>query len=253
MHDIREYLPEICVPVSEDKFALRYGGTQFGSYKELGDGRSVNYYANDKLLTIKGYGKTLITRAGLDGKLSRKAAITETAYCDILTYNNIPTQRVIKVIEVNDSWQLTLHRATVLRIGSFEYAACHSPELVSKMWQYLMLTQNKVDSTDFFRDIVKGYKDLVDKWDSINFVHGCLNTDNMSALPSGIDYGSSAICINNHMKSKGVAEFDIHGRYSFYNQIHAVLYGLKKYREALNTANILSDYTLKDLIKDYNT
>ena len=253
MINIQEYLPEICVPVSEDKFAIKYGGTQFGSYRELGDGRSVNYYADDKLLTIKGYGKTPLTQPGLDGKLNHKAAMTELAYCDLLSYQRVPTQVVVANDNTEDNWQLTLNRATVLRIGSFEYAARHSSDLVSKMWHYLMLTQNKVDSKDFFREIVKGYKDLVDQWDSINFVHGCLNTDNMSALPTGIDYSYSGICTYDDMKSKGRAEFDIHGRYSFYNQIHAVLYGLKKYREALVTADILADYSLKDMIVDFNT
>lgn len=215
--DIEGGRPEVIEGVS-----LAYGGTQFGFYQDLGDGRSmvVADEDNEGVMILKGGFTTSWTRFGDGGYRSgykEKAIECRLAAC------GIPTQRIELIRGTRKRHTALIWRPCPYRIGTIEYLDRHHPQLVPVVWNSLKKYIDPGITDSHLKDIVfKGHIRLAEAWGYVNFVHGCLNTDNICLLPCGIDYGHSYFVGEGEPNE----EFDPFGRYSAANQLEAINFGL---------------------------
>lgn len=250
--------PPLTIPQLKRGIAFMYGGTQFGDYQDLGDGRSCLVADNglDGVVIAKGSLTTPFTKFG-NGDYSLELANSCLTIQQQLKGACINTEETLAIYRVGlKKATAIIKRACPYRIGTFEYINRHYQELLVSAFSSLIYryvyngeepTNSAADRTllSYFREIVRGYGRLYSKWHEVGFVHGCLNTDNMSALPQTIDVQHSFFSFEDNAYS----EIDITGRYSRENQENAVLFGLNKYRLALQS--LFCDYSAEDMYEDF--
>mgnify|MGYP000002834240 CR=1 FL=1 len=214
--------------------ALNYAGHQFGHFvPQLGDGRAhllgeVSGKNGENFdLQLKGSGRTPYSRGG-DGKSPLGPALREFLISEAIHYLGIPTTRSLSVVATGETVyrQEELSGAIVsrlakahIRVGSFEYfAARNQPEQLKELIQILKerLYPQIESVTDLYFEILKNQASLIAKWMSVGFIHGVMNTDNMSLAGQTIDFGPCAFM--DQFNSKQVfSSIDRHARYA-YNQ-----------------------------------
>lgn len=244
--------PPVYIPNLNKGTALMYGGTQFGEYEALGDGRSVvlkNTAIKDGVFIAKGGLTTPYSKFG-DGYYSIESANYERDVAGRLKQLGIATQETIAIYKQKKGVTAIIDRQCPYRIGTFEYVSRNHPDKLEKLWSHLTNYARPTmglhwTPAQLFSAIVRRYGELYSQWHQVGFIHGCLNTDNMAALPFGIDYGHSIFSYDNKAQSK----IDINGRYSRENQQNAMLYGLNKYRLALES--LLQHYSADMLYADF--
>lgn len=249
--------PPVYIPQLKKGIAFMYGGTQFGDYQDLGDGRScmVDDDFDYNVIIAKGCLTTPYTKFG-NGDYSLRDAHNCLEIQEKLIAERISTEKTLAIYKVDvTKATVILRRSCPYRIGTFEYVNRHHPDLVKKLWlDLIQRIDNQFNTTKYgsepdtllyFREIVNDYGWLCRSWHEIGFVHGCLNTDNMLALPTGIDYSHSFFSFDD----KDHSEIDMTGRYSRENQENAILFGLNKYRLCLQS--LFPDYTADDMYKDF--
>lgn len=245
--------------------ALRYHGHQFGQYNPyLGDGRGFLYGQIRGIdghlydFGTKGSGTTPHSHAK-DGRLSLKGAVREVLAGEILHYLGVPTSRSLSLIETGEDLErddepsparsavMIRQSRSHIRFGTFERLdyydrpdlvkvlldfaiACYYPELWKKPNPYPL----------FYAELVKRVAQLVGRWMAIGFCHGVLNTDNMSIVGEGFDYGPYAF-IETYNPYFTAASFDRLGRYSYRNQPSACRWNLEMLQRPLSAVMPLSE------------
>lgn len=248
--------PPVAIPQLKRGIAFMYGGTQFGDYQDLGDGRSalVDDRGCNGVVIAKGCLTTPYTKFG-NGDYYLQSARSCSTIQQQLKDARIDTEETLAIYKVAHVHKATaiIIRSCPYRIGTFEYMNRHHSDKVKSLWDNFIVNYIDPDhnpiycyKTDhLFKEIIKDYGRLYKKWHEAGFVHGCLNTDNMSALPQTIDVQHSFFSFRDGAHS----EIDITGRYSRENQENAVLFGLNKYR--LSLQSLFPDYTAEDMYKDF--
>lgn len=218
--------------------ALAYAGHQFGNFvPQLGDGRAVllgeikvnNQYFD---IQLKGSGKTKFSRGG-DGLATLESALRELIIGEALHYLGIPATRILTICLTNLPVfrQQILHGAVMsrvadsyLRVGSFEYFACRGDNLsLKKLCNYAIKRHfaEALDSSNpilsFYKNVVNRQAQLVAKWQAIGFIHGVMNTDNVSIGGQSIDFGPCAF-LDEYDKNKVFSAIDLNSRYAFGSQ-----------------------------------
>lgn len=237
--------------------AQAYAGHQFGHFTLLGDGRAalIGEHLTKKGvrfdILIKGSGKTHFSRRG-DGKASLLPMLREYIMSESMRALGIPTTRSLAVIltgetvyreDIQPGAILTRVAKSHIRAGTFEFAAYaahqeqnleilntlanytinrHFPELLNDKDKYLM----------FFHKVAEKQISLVSQWQSIGFIHGVMNTDNMAISGETIDYGPCAFMDNYHPNTV-FSSIDSNGRYAYGNQPHIALWNLARFAETL--------------------
>lgn len=241
-------------------FSNRYGGHQFGLYAgQLGDGRAITIFEtehDDKKveLQLKGAGRTPYSRFA-DGLAVLRSSVREYLGSEHMSALRIPTSRALSLIRLPD---IEVQRERVesaaiicrlapswLRIGSFQ--VLNPPQTpfssnAAKEWNGLsQLTQfvskslfkfDKIDAKRLTLEVSKLNAEMVAKWQSLGFMHGVLNSDNISLLGLTIDYGPFAfmdIYNNNHICN----HTDEGGYYSYRMQPTRVLWDCHQLVESL--------------------
>lgn len=218
----------------EKSIALNYAGHQFGHFvPQLGDGRAhllgeiTAKNAENFDLQLKGSGRTPYSRGG-DGKSPLGPALREFLISEAIHYLGIPTTRSLSVVATGQTVyrQDDLPGAIVsrvakahIRVGSFEYfAARNQPEQIKEL---IEITRERlypeVESvTELYLEILKSQASLIAKWMSVGFIHGVMNTDNMSLAGQTIDFGPCAFM--DYFNARQVySSIDRNARYA-YNQ-----------------------------------
>jgi len=221
-------------------YAMAYAGHQFGYFvPQLGDGRALNLGSiNGWHLQTKGSGITKYSRQG-DGRAVLSSSIREFIISEHMHALGIPTTRALALIgskqKVSRGYFDTQSAAIVLRlspswirIGTFEFFARGKDAqknliqltnyVIKQSYSDLENIENRKQRYEkFFYQLVDKTAKLMAQWMAYGFMHGVMNTDNMSVDGLSIDYGPFAFmdnfekhCICNHT--------DIEGRYSFNNQ-----------------------------------
>jgi uncharacterized protein YdiU (UPF0061 family) len=242
------------VPDGAAPVAQAYAGHQFGGYSPLlGDGRALLLGelrdSNGRLhdLHLKGSGRTPFARAG-DGLAAVGPMLREYIVSEAMYALGIPTTRSLAVVETGDTVVrerplpgavLARVASSHLRVGSFQLARAtgnldllrrladhaidrHHPEAASSENRYLAL----------FDAVVAAQASLVAKWMLAGFVHGVMNTDNMTISGETIDYGPCAFM--DHFDPATVySSIDQGGRYAYGNQPLAAEWNLARLAEAL--------------------
>jgi len=241
--------------------AHRYGGHQFGFWAmQLGDGRAhllgeyVNRAGERWELQLKGSGKTPYSRDA-DGRAVLRSSIREFLCSEAMYYLGIPTSRAAAIVVSDDpvvrdqfynGFPKTEKAAVVLRLapswfrfGSLEILA-HNKELTSlkKLLDFILtehysqINLHDVDKyIELFRQIAHKTIDLTVCWQSVGFVHGVLNTDNMSMLGITIDYGPFGFV--DAYNPQFVPNYsDKQARYCYNRQLEIVEWNLGKLSQA---------------------
>lgn len=233
--------------------AEAYAGHQFGYFTMLGDGRAVllgeHKTKDGKLLDIqlKGSGETPYSRGG-DGKASIGPMLREYIISEAMNALKIPTTRSLAVIMTGqevfrDGWLdgavLTRIASSHIRVGTFQFAANygriedlkeladytinrHYPEINDEKDKYLL----------FLRKVIDGQAKLISKWMQVGFIHGVMNTDNITISCETIDYGPCAF-MDTYSPETVFSSIDTGGRYAYGNQPKMAAWDLARFAETL--------------------
>ena len=250
---ITNYFSGNKLPANSKPIAQAYAGHQFGHFTMLGDGRAIllgeERDLNNKLydIQLKGSGKTSFSRGG-DGKATLSSMLREYIISESMYHLKIPTSRSLAVIDTGEKVYrestsnggiLTRIASSHIRVGTFEYGRhfCskedfrdfidytikrHYPEILNHELPYLEL----------LKLIMKKQIDLIINWIRVGFIHGVMNTDNMSISGETIDYGPCAF-INKYDLKTVFSSIDRNGRYAFGNQHKISYWNLTIFAETL--------------------
>ena len=242
------------VPAGATPVAQGYAGHQFGGYApRLGDGRAlllgeiVDAQGQLRDLHLKGSGRTPFARGG-DGLAAVGPMLREYVVSEAMHALGIPTTRSLAVTATGRPVRrettlpgavLTRVASSHLRVGSFQYASAsgdvellrrladhaverHHPEAAGAAHPYRAL----------FEHVVAAQARLVAQWMLVGFVHGVMNTDNMTISGETIDYGPCAF-LDAFDPATVFSSIDEGGRYAYGNQPVVAEWNLARLAEAL--------------------
>jgi uncharacterized protein YdiU (UPF0061 family) len=243
------------VPGGATPVAQAYSGHQFGSFTpRLGDGRAlllgeiVGPDGQRRDLHLKGSGRTPFARGG-DGLAAVGPMLREYVISEAMHALGIPTTRALAVVATGRP----VRRETVLpgavlarvagshlRVGSFQYAAATGDvELLRRLAEHAITRHHPVDLPEgpprylaLFEAVVAAQAALVAQWMLVGFVHGVMNTDNMTISGETIDYGPCAF-LDAFDPATVFSSIDAGGRYAYGNQPLAAEWNLARLAEAL--------------------
>jgi len=241
------------LPSNTSTIAQAYAGHQFGHFTMLGDGRAVllgeHLVNNTKRFDIqfKGSGRTSFSRSG-DGRAVLGPMLREYIISEAIHALKIPTTRSLAVVSTGEKVVrekllpgaiLTRVASSHIRVGTFQYIAARQNindliTLVDYTIQrhYPEIQSSKNKALDLLNLVMKKQCQLVVDWIRVGFIHGVMNTDNMTLSGETIDYGPCAFM--DHYNPKTVfSSIDKFGRYSFSNQSPITKWNLARFAECL--------------------
>ncbi|MDO4253602.1 MAG: YdiU family protein [Kocuria sp.] len=237
-------------------YAQAYAGHQFGQFvPQLGDGRALlvgeilDVHGTRRDLHTKGSGQTPFSRGG-DGQAPLSAMLREYLVGEAMHALGIPTTRALAVVSTGTHVQrrnptpepaATLSRiaASHLRVGTFQFAAVHRTSDVTKAladyaierhWPHAAQAQNPY--LELLRCLTHAQAQLVAQWMLVGFVHGVMNTDNMTICAETMDYGPCAF-VDTFTRSAVFSSIDRGGRYAYDRQSSMALWNLSRWAETL--------------------
>ena len=228
--------------------AQGYSGHQFGHFNpQLGDGRAILLGEIDEMdIQLKGIGQTPYSRRG-DGKSALSPVLREYVISEFMHAVKIPTTRSLFALKTNENVMretelpggvLTRVAKSHIRIGTFEFARTKNNETLKTLADYSINRHypelNKTDNKylSFFAAVCDKQASLVAKWMSLGFVHGVMNTDNMTISGETIDYGPCAYMDSYHPNTV-FSSIDVNGRYAYQNQPAILVWNLAKFAESI--------------------
>jgi uncharacterized protein YdiU (UPF0061 family) len=242
------------LPEGAEPIAQAYAGHQFGGFSpQLGDGRAVllgevvDRNGERRDIAMKGSGRTPFSRGG-DGKAAIGPMLREVLIGEAMHALGIPTTRALAVVatgepvfreEVLPGAVLTRVAASHIRVGTFQFFAVrgdfervrqlaeytiarHDPALVGAPRRFLGLLEN----------VAERQAALIARWMNVGFIHGVMNTDNMTISGETIDYGPCAF-VEAYDPGAVFSSIDTHGRYAFGNQPEIARWNLARFAETL--------------------
>ncbi|MCE9677694.1 YdiU family protein [Shewanella sp. AS1] len=241
-------------PVGAEPLAQVYAGHQFGGFSpRLGDGRALllgevlDGSENRWDIQLKGSGPTCFSRGG-DGKAVIGAALREYILCEAMHALDIPTTRALAVVTTGEEIfrdrllpgaVFTRVASSHLRVGTFQYFAARGEmDRVKQLADhsiarhYPQLQQSKQPYLDFICAVRDRQAKLVAKWLLVGFVHGVMNTDNMTISGETIDYGPCAF-IDHYDADAVFSSIDREGRYRYSAQPAIAQWNLARFAETL--------------------
>lgn len=234
-------------------FAQAYAGHQFGHFTMLGDGRAlilgehVTPAGQRFDIQLKGSGRTPYSRSG-DGRAPLKAVIREYLISEAMAGLGIQTTRALAVVKTGENVMrqtvepggvLTRIAKSHIRVGTFEFAAAKGDvDLVSALldftierhYPHLKDADNKAEA--FLKAVMEAQINLITDWMRVGFIHGVMNTDNVSIAGETIDFGPCAF-MDSYDPKTVFSSIDRHGRYAFANQPRIAGWNLARLAEAL--------------------
>lgn len=241
-------LPDGAMPIAQ-----AYAGHQFGQFTNLGDGRAIligeHHLSNGDQFDIqlKGAGRTNYSRGG-DGLAAIGPMLREYIISEAMHGLGVPTSRSLAVIESDDPVYreqvlsrgiLTRIAESHLRVGTFEYAAARgdvtdvkalADYAINRHYPYIQKARNPYLS--FIKEVIKKQASLIAKWQLVGFIHGVMNTDNMTISGETIDYGPCAF-MNSYNSNTVFSSIDMSGRYKYGNQPKIAHWNLTRFAETL--------------------
>ena len=242
------------VPAGADPVAQAYAGHQFGGFNpRLGDGRALllgelaDGDGGLRDLHLKGSGRTPFARGG-DGLAAVGPMLREYVISEAMHALGIPTTRSLAVVATGrqvcrdtllPGAVLARVAASHLRVGSFQYAAATGDvDLLRRLADHAISRHHRAASQAerpylaLFEAVVAAQASLVAQWMLVGFVHGVMNTDNMTISGETIDYGPCAF-LDAFDPDTVFSSIDSGGRYRYSNQPLAAEWNLARLAEAL--------------------
>lgn len=239
----------------EGTVAQGYAGHQFGAYSpRLGDGRAlllgevVGADGRRRDVHLKGSGRTPFARGG-DGKAAVGPMLREHVVSEAMHALGIPTTRALAVIATGE----TVRRETPLpgavlvrvadshlRVGTFEFVtrSLGDTDLLRRLLDHAIArhhpsaSEAEVPALALLDAVVAVQAELVARWMLVGFVHGVMNTDNMTISGETIDYGPCAF-MERYDPETVFSSIDHGGRYAYGRQPAAAQWNLARLAEAL--------------------
>ena len=242
------------LPEGAEPLAQAYAGHQFGGFSpQLGDGRAlllgevIDRNGNRRDIHLKGSGRTPFSRGG-DGKAALGPVLREYLIGEAMHALGIPTTRALAAVTTGE----TVYRETELpgavlarvaashiRVGTFQFLAArgdlerlkrladysiarHFPHCQEASNRYLAL----------FQSVLTAQAALIAQWMSVGFIHGVMNTDNMTISGETIDYGPCAF-MDAYSPATVFSSIDTYGRYAYGNQPAIAQWNLARLAETL--------------------
>ncbi len=242
------------LPEGAEPIAQAYAGHQFGGFSpQLGDGRAlllgevIDRHGQRRDIAFKGSGRTPFSRGG-DGKAAVGPMLREVLIGEALHALGIPSTRALAVAATGErvireqmlpGAVLTRVAASHLRVGTFQYfAARREPERVRQLADYAIARHDPSlrDAPErylaFFAAVARRQAALLAQWMNVGFIHGVMNTDNMTISGESIDFGPCAFMEAYHPEAV-FSSIDHGGRYAYANQPHIARWNLARLAETL--------------------
>ena len=251
-----------------NSFSQAYAGHQFGHFTILGDGRATllgEHINNNKErfdIQLKGSGKTPYSRNG-DGKGTLKSMLREYIVSEAMHNLNIKTTRSLAILNTGqkirretfeDGGVLVRVAKSHIRVGTFQLASLSKKQSdikelleysINRLYPELLNEDNKY--LKFFEKITIEQMNLILDWQRVGFVHGVMNTDNMSLSGETIDFGPCAF-LDEYNPNKVFSSIDKNGRYAFSNQPKIALWNLARLAETfLHLVDIKEEIAIKKI------
>ncbi|MCR6096231.1 YdiU family protein [Salipaludibacillus agaradhaerens] len=240
-------------PEGGSPLAQAYAGHQFGHFTMLGDGRAM--LIGEQLtpkghrvdIQLKGSGRTPYSRGG-DGRAALGPMLREYLISEAMYALGVPTNRSLSVVKTGETVMretpltgavLTRVASSHLRVGTFEYAAKWGDKQdLQALADYAIARHfpqgQETDHPYHFllQQVIEQQALLVAKWQSLGFIHGVMNTDNVTISGETIDYGPCAF-MNTYDPDTVFSSIDVQGRYAYGNQPYITGWNLARLAEAL--------------------
>jgi uncharacterized protein YdiU (UPF0061 family) len=219
----------------------------------LGDGRAVligeHLTKNNERYDIqfKGSGKTAFSRNG-DGRAALGPMLREYIISEAMHHLNIPSTRSLAVAKTGEEIMretplqgaiLTRVASSHIRVGTFQYVAARDKKdeleillnyVIKRHYPKLINSNNK--ALDLLNVLIDKQIDLVVNWMRVGFIHGVMNTDNMTISGETIDYGPCAF-MDTYDPKTVFSSIDRMGRYAYCNQPAITKWNLSRFAECL--------------------
>ncbi len=227
------------VPDGAEPLAMAYAGHQFGHFvPQLGDGRAIllgEVVGTDGIrrdIHLKGAGRTPFSRGG-DGRAALGPVLREFLVSEAIAVLRVPTTRTLAAVATGEyvlreegplpGAVLTRVARSHVRVGTFEYFACRedtdalrvlTADVVARLYPE---ADTAAPAAALLDGVVARTAGLVARWMALGFIHGVMNTDNMSVAGETIDYGPCAF-LDVYEPDKVFSSIDAGGRYAYANQ-----------------------------------
>jgi len=242
-------LPEGAAPL-----AMAYAGHQFGHFNpQLGDGRAIllgemettngDFFA----MQLKGSGRTAYSRNG-DGRAALGPVLREYLLSEAMEKLGIPTTRALAAVTTGENVAreqlqpggvITRIARSFVRVGTFQYFAARGDAASVKLLadhviehHYPVAAEAENRYLALFKAVAEDQAALIACWMQVGFIHGVMNTDNMSIVGETIDYGPCAF-MDGYAHDQVYSFIDRHGRYAYSEQPSIGLWNLSRLAETL--------------------
>ncbi len=242
-------LPNDALPIAQ-----AYAGHQFGGFSpQLGDGRAlllgevIDRHGGRRDIALKGSGRTPFSRGG-DGKAAIGPVLREYLIGEAMHALGIPTTRALAAVATGEpvvrerplpGAVLTRVAASHVRVGTFQYfAARRQFDDVQKLADYVIdrhypeLSEDSPCYLKLLQAVVDRQAALVARWMLVGFIHGVMNTDNMTISGETIDYGPCAF-MDAYNPQTVFSSIDREGRYAYLNQPTIAVWNLSRFAETI--------------------
>ncbi|GGW35895.1 UPF0061 protein [Gemmobacter lanyuensis] len=242
------------LPEGADPVAQAYAGHQFGGFSpQLGDGRAlllgevVDIHGQRRDIALKGSGRTPFSRGG-DGLAAIGPVLREYIMGEAMQALGVPTSRALATVRTGAHVQrdrvlpgavLTRVAASHIRIGTFEFFhARGQADQVRRLADYAIARHHPQAAgaenpyLAFFDAVIAVQARLIAQWMGLGFIHGVMNTDNMTISGETIDYGPCAF-MESYAPGTVFSSIDRQGRYAYANQPLILGWNLARLAETL--------------------
>src|SRR5580700_4986736 len=242
------------VPEAAEPIAMAYAGHQFGHFvPQLGDGRAIllgeviDQQGVRRDIQLKGSGRTPFSRGG-DGRAALGPVLREYVVSEAMVALGIPTTRSLAAVITGETVAretllpgalLTRVATSHIRVGTFEFFAARGDLEGLRLLADHVISRHYPEAAHSDRPyasllelVTSRQAELIARWLLVGFIHGVMNTDNMSIAGETIDYGPCAFMDEYH-PAKVFSSIDQQGRYAYANQPQIATWNLARFAETL--------------------
>ena len=244
-------------PAGAEPIALAYAGHQFGNFvPQLGDGRAIllgeviDESGHRRDIQLKGAGRTPFSRGG-DGRAALGPVLREYLVSEAMAALGIPTTRALAAVVTGEPVLretalpgaiLTRVAASHIRVGTFQFFAARedvealrllADHVIARHYPAVGEQEAGVARYRALLDaVIAAQAGLVARWMLVGFIHGVMNTDNVSVAGETIDYGPCAF-MDQYDPATVFSSIDRMGRYAYGNQPRIAHWNLARLAEAM--------------------
>jgi uncharacterized protein YdiU (UPF0061 family) len=242
------------LPAGIKTIAQAYAGHQFGGFSpQLGDGRAlllgevIDKHGKRRDIAFKGSGRTPFSRGG-DGKAALGPVLREYIIGEAMHALGIPTTRALAAVTTGEFVRrernlpgavLTRVASSHIRVGTFQFVTARGDTVPLKKLADYTINRHYPElkgQPDVYLGLLKAVSErqaaLIARWMNVGFIHGVMNTDNMTLSGETIDYGPCAF-MDHYNPATVFSSIDEQGRYAYANQPPIANWNLARLAEAL--------------------